>query len=871
MSSFETRTSQFGLVSAIQQYVSDLITIVEPESLFSPEARKGRMYIVVESDQDLAGSLKACQQAARTIRKTFYEDTSFSVTSALRAAVRAANQALYQHNFNVPDHQRTYVGLTCAVIRGRNLFLAQVSPSQAYILSEGHVRALPTHPSWQVAHVSAAPFLQPGALGMSLFVEPELYRSPLHNGDMLVMCSSNLAQFLHRDVIEEVVYTEDPDAATECLLTLCQQNNLVEAHALVVEIVPALSLAARRAPLSQEGLRERSQWMLRAIKAWAVRLSGDVVLMTRKRRQRERSAGTRHQPSDDLTTMPDLPDHSPSLPPKPRPIDLGASLQEREFPDPNIPRRRKPSVAATVEDDDTLPPSTFLGEDAYDDISTTQERIDLSSPEVLARYAQPYRPRYEQRPWEAMTWFERAMLPFQRFNTAASDWLKPRLRRRPAAKPIPIMRSNDLSYRRQRPPFPWILLTIITLLVTLLILYGLNLSQRTVQQQAINYLDQADQLLAAVREASDDASALERLEVARQAIDEVRASPMVTVTNAALWLRYQELQREYERALAAVQYVTFFEDSTVLAEHPLPGGRFASLIVPGPTTVTTDTSALDALRYVYAIDGDRNTSRLYRIPREGGQPEPILRPGQAVQNTIVGPIQAQAWRVDNIIAIDQSSAGFGYYFRSGNDWNYTRLGGSEAWVIRDRLDLETYEGNLYVWGAEMREVLKYPSGRYGDPPEFWFNPAGLGGRDVGSAVDMAVDGNIYLLLPNGTVLVFSQGSFVREIAPGEITPSISAVTRFFVTGEPDSGWIFLVDTLNERIIQIDKASGDVLQQMYVRADSDIRLDQLSGLFVDESGARSQLYLVNGGQIVQANLPALPKPFSNLAPTATTTP
>ena len=137
MSPFETRSSQFGLVSGIRQTSSDMVLVAEPAGLFAPEARKGQLYIVAEADQDVARGRDACQLASRTIRKQFYGDSSYSVTSALRKAISAANKALYEHNFSVSPAKRAVVGVTCAVIKGSDLYIAQILPAQSYVLSAG--------------------------------------------------------------------------------------------------------------------------------------------------------------------------------------------------------------------------------------------------------------------------------------------------------------------------------------------------------------------------------------------------------------------------------------------------------------------------------------------------------------------------------------------------------------------------------------------------------------------------------------------------------------------------------------------------------------------------------------------------------------
>jgi len=196
MPAFETRSSQFGLVSGIRQTSSDMVLVAEPAGLFAPEARKGQLYIVAEADQDVARGRDACQLAGRTIRKLFYGDSSYSVTSALRKAISAANKALYEHNFSVSPAKRAVVGVTCAVIKGNDLYIAQILPAQAYVLSDGKLRAIPTVPAWSQPETGLSTFIKPGALGASLSVEPEFYRALLRPGDALLLCSSNLARLL---------------------------------------------------------------------------------------------------------------------------------------------------------------------------------------------------------------------------------------------------------------------------------------------------------------------------------------------------------------------------------------------------------------------------------------------------------------------------------------------------------------------------------------------------------------------------------------------------------------------------------------------------------------------------------------------------
>jgi hypothetical protein len=873
----EIRVGQFELVDSARQSDSDFIIATEPRTLFAPEARKGQLFLLLEADQQNERSRQACQLVARTIRKAFYEDTSYSVTASLRKATLAANTALYKYNFALTLNQRAYVGVTCAILKDRDVFLAQVAPAQAYTLTDGNLRAMPTHPSWHSAHDSSTPFLRPNALGTSLYIDPELYRCSFSPSDMLLLCTSNIAHLLGPRDVETILGQHDPNAAMEQLYELCAQHQVANAHALAVKTQQvrfsaqdeSVSSATAKKPSRVAHLSRFGSDTLTHKAGAALSLLGTWLGKEQGTPEQAHASPPSHMVGSEDNGKAERPPVEPPVllppfPPKTLPIDTGESLEARQ---------QQVSVAPVATQEEQWPPSSFLGEDQQERSSPlrTSHTIDLSDTAVWSMQStRPYRSRFERRPLVDMSLTEKLLLPFRWTQATLSEYLQRRHPRhqRPALVSAPsnnrAIRSwsfNALEETPQPRSVPWLRFLVLTLLVALLVVYGLNFSRQDARDRTVQYLDQAEQRMAAVYTAPDYDNAVERLEQAGQAMAELRATSQITVSNAAFWLRYQDLQHEYERAQSSVYLINFLDDLTVLSEHPLPGGRFASVVVPSaPTGTITDTNRLEALTYIYALDGNSDFAQLYRIPRDGGTPEEFLSPNDTVRGTTVGPIRAQAWRIDNIIAIDQGNNGFGYYLRESGGWNYIRLGGSEIWMPRGRIDLETYQGNLYVWGAETNEILKFASGRYGDIPTLWINPDGLQGRDIGASIDMAIDGDVYLLQPDGNVLVLNQGAFSREIVPEQITPPITAVTRFFVTGTPEQGWIFLLDTMNERIIQMDKRSGRVIQQMQVRPSSELRLNQLTDLYVDTSGSKSMLYLVNGNQIMRYTLPSAPQPF-----------
>jgi hypothetical protein len=868
MPPFETRSSQFGLISGIRQPNSDMLLEAAPAGLFTPESRKGQLYIVAEADQDVARGRDACQLVIHTIRKLFYDDSSFSITSALRKAISAANKALYEQNFSASPQKRAVVGVSCAVVKGNDLYIAQIQPAQAYVLAGGKLRALPSIPAWGSAP-DFPTFFKPSAIGASLSIEPEFYRAVLNVGDTLLICTSNLTRLIGPNEATRLLRAVLLEEIADGVADICAEHQITEAHGLIVGVRAALSPAAQADPLSRAGITERGRLALRRAGGWVGRITSTTALRlqgpaTRAQQQRTESRLQRtHREQDRLSEMQAEPPYTTAQLPRPHPLDLGEQIDERIEQERRARRDRLGAAPLRPADTNDTPPSSFLGEGDYL-ASPSERRIDLSdtpSMAALGKRSNPYgRPRIEP------TLGERLTQPIAQLANAFTSMSRRRRLRRPPPRALPRYRRAGLSYRRQGPPFPWIWLLVLILVIAAAVLYGINLSREIAVRQVNDSLDRAATAIAALRTA-DASSAQSKLDTAALALADVRATGALTETLESRQ-RYEEMQREYERALAATQKLTYFDDLTVLASHPIVGGLFSSVVVPPPPQGITNTATF---AHIYLLDG--NAGVLYRMLRTGGPIEPILRPEDIIGPSVVGKVKAQAWREDNIVAVAQSGdAGpFTFYFRNGDSWGYNTLAGSETWGrVDEHFRAANYGGNLYIWGAGTApdQIQKYLSGNYGQFPDPWIKD--YGGQKADSVIDLAIDGNVYLLKADSHILVFEGGAFKREIVPQGVNPPQITPASFFVTGDPDNGAIFLID-YNQRILEIDKQTGALIQQIRARPDSPYHLDQVTSMYVDSAGARPVLYLVNGSQILRATLPNRPRPLTEpSAPTSTGT-
>src|SRR5205085_3416950 len=285
----------------------------------------------------------------------------------------------------------------------------------------------------------------------------------------------NVSRMLGRDEVMPLLRSPEPADMVEGLLALCQQSALPEAHGLAVAVYAPLSPAAQAAPLSRAGVSERGRMALRSMGGWATRVSGEATLLIRGPGEREklRKARSRHEQEQraqaQLATLPEEPAYSPDRPSRPRPLDLGESLDEQAQRAREERSARLGAPAPRPASREPLPPSMFLGEGGYLPSPPLERRVDLSDTPGMAALGRASRPLGAAASPVDMTIGERVRQSFGRaFGTFTSIGRRRLLRRPPPSAMPPRRRQQGLSYRRQRPPFPFLLLGLLVSLVALL-------------------------------------------------------------------------------------------------------------------------------------------------------------------------------------------------------------------------------------------------------------------------------------------------------------------------------------------------------------------------------------------------------------------
>lgn len=112
--------------------------------------------------------------------------------------------------------------------------------------------------------------------------------------------------------------------------------------------------------------------------------------------------------------------------------------------------------------------------------------------------------------------------------------------------------------------------------------------------------------------------------------------------------------------------------------------------------------------------------------------------------------------------------------------------------------VRTYEGNLYILDVGGGNIIKYiPTGDdYRDPPVGYIaNPEGV---PWDSVIDMAIDGSIYLLLTDGTIMKFT-GGHPQPFPQEGLHPPVENPVALFAS--PGSASVFVAEPDQSRIVE----------------------------------------------------------------------
>ncbi len=171
---------------------------------------------------------------------------------------------------------------------------------------------------------------------------------------------------------------------------------------------------------------------------------------------------------------------------------------------------------------------------------------------------------------------------------------------------------------------------------------------------------------------------------------------------------------------------------------------------------------------------------------------------------------------------------------TGNQLTTMKTDDPNGWIVGK--DIETYLRYLYVLAPEKKQIYKYErlSNRYGSPVPYNVN------GDLMGALDMSIDGSVYVLKEGGTVVKLLRGEaqpFAIRRAPED---ALKAATRMFKVAD---GKFYFLDPERNRVSVVTDG-GTAGEATYVKQyilEGD-QLGTLQDLYVDPD--QSHIYVID---------------------------
>ncbi|MEX1158333.1 MAG: hypothetical protein WEC79_05320 [Thermomicrobiales bacterium] len=403
---------------------------------------------------------------------------------------------------------------------------------------------------------------------------------------------------------------------------------------------------------------------------------------------------------------------------------------------------------------------------------------------------------------------------------------------------MPRLQRWDASYRpprmqRLRSRFPRVEISrfVIVFAVVLaaaagaMFIYSRSTHQGIVTEQTVEAgLAQISQRRQDALNADDLLAAWEILIKARTDLEQVAALAADGANDARIVAERAAINEQLTR-LSGMQQFTNVQ--TVGAVPAAPDGTTARLVAGGGR--------------VYLL-----SNAIYQLDIAGAALVLLLQPGDMVDNQAVKTLRAAAWRENRLMVIDASRA---YIFDpTTGGWGVEALGTFDGEGFSDVAAGDTFDFNLYLLARDSGQILKFQAGLYENNPEDW--TGGVASEDLKTATDMAVDGDVWVLLPDGQILNFFRSRLEATIVP-QVVPPLERASAIYADEESD--FLYVLSDTDGRILRLTR-DGELRQQL-TTGDDDSPIVGADDLVVDEQNAIA--YVLANETIYALRLPDAP--------------
>lgn len=244
---------------------------------------------------------------------------------------------------------------------------------------------------------------------------------------------------------------------------------------------------------------------------------------------------------------------------------------------------------------------------------------------------------------------------------------------------------------------------------------------------------------------------------------------------------------------------------------------------------------------LYVIDKERNKAIAYSVDSKSVD--------QSISLSFDGNIEGYTMLSDkaSIAMISQNPENLYIYNSKTNSTEKSSQITSEAWPKANAIT--SYMNNVYLLVPKDNQIYKYTSliNSYSTKTNYLLGQS----NNLADAVDIAVDGSMYILQKNGDVLKFTAGEkndFTLTNIPSNTSTKDSGTkiaSPIRIITSQDMNQIFIADNGGKRVLVFDKEGKYVTQYI-----SD-KWGDIKDIWVDYSNKR--MYILSGLDVFEVNL------------------
>ena len=403
---------------------------------------------------------------------------------------------------------------------------------------------------------------------------------------------------------------------------------------------------------------------------------------------------------------------------------------------------------------------------------------------------------------------------------------------------------RQAGLQANRPPqtstIPWGLLRTIAIAIPLLvaIIVGISYLQKGRMREA-----EYQELLTSAQtkfeqaQSVDVASAVGLMGEANTLLSQAE---QIKADQSAITELRQKMAEEADR-LGKVQRLYFLPQ---LRQYTDVGTNLKSIIVQGVE--------------VYVFDSGNGRVYHHRLDDLGEALLPddesllLVSQGQAVDEVPVSNLMGMTWmpaggnrQTSDLLILSQMGL-----LEYHPNWGITFSSLAAKEGLISPVAISSFFGNFYVLDPQANKLWRYlpTADGYSATPESYFPPDQA--VDLTDAVDLAIDGAVYVLFQDGRIGKYLSGQPVEFNVSGLDLPFNNPVAIFTAPDE-EVQHIYVADAGNQRVVQLNK-DGSFMRQFKPRAGEAVSFANLQNIYVDEIGAR--LYILDSNNLYVGNIP-----------------